>query len=278
MEKLQINISNHRDSPDITLMVFKGDLDAGMVKRIEREFAKLNALGRILIIADFSRVKFISSPVVGELMGCRERLIEKGGNLILIKLSKDIRQKFELMGANQVFDVSTDEKTAISKLYWENQNKPDEVNLSFTPNLNLVPNIRTFISNIVLQKGYPHKDVFRIETIVDEICNNAIEHGENGENDEIKLKCLIDKFKIDLRVTNKTNDKNVTQLQQLIDNEDKSNPQQDSKRGRGIRLVKMLSSSLKVEISRQGTMVQITKYKEKETHPEGGLNAGTIKS
>jgi hypothetical protein len=36
------------------------------------------------VIVDLENVDFVSSPAVGVLMGCRRRLIEKKGNLVLV--------------------------------------------------------------------------------------------------------------------------------------------------------------------------------------------------
>jgi anti-sigma regulatory factor (Ser/Thr protein kinase) len=119
------------------------------------------------------------------------------------------------------------------------------------------------VRRIVKQKGYNEKDAFRIETIVDEICNNAVEHGSHGaEGNEINLTVGIDRKKIEISVSNKIDPDKKESLKKMA--EYLANPKGafHETRGRGLALVKMLSNNFQINNSESGTCVQVTKFRE----------------
>jgi anti-sigma regulatory factor (Ser/Thr protein kinase) len=124
-----------------------------------------------------------------------------------------------------------------------------------------VPAVRRFISGIAKQKGYTARDSFRIETIVDEIANNAIEHGDASQP-EISLELRIDRRKFELHVRNKTLMDKANQLKHVIEANKETLNKGGDHRGRGLALVKLISHSINVSIDKTGTEVKITKMRE----------------
>jgi anti-sigma regulatory factor (Ser/Thr protein kinase) len=120
--------------------------------------------------------------------------------------------------------------------------------------------VRRFISGIAKQKGYTARDAFRIETIVDEIANNAIEHGDASQP-EISVELRIDRRKFELLVRNKTLMDKANQLKYVLE-ANKETAQSGDTRGRGLALVKLISNSINVSIDKSGTEVKITKMRE----------------
>ena len=106
-------------------------------------------------------------------------------------------------------------RTAINAYHWEVERKSEKVWLSFPPQLQFVPPVRQMVSRIARQKGYTQRDSFRIETIVDEVCNNAVEHGSEKVRKNIDLNINIDREKIELEVINASDPDKIENLKAL---------------------------------------------------------------
>jgi len=260
---LRIEHEKSKLCADVTVVSFQGTLDACDLNRVSEVFDGLIEDKNFYIVADLAELTFISSPAVGLLMGYKRRLVEQNGNLVLVGVTPEMKTKLSMMGADLIFSFHATLRSAINRFHWEYRNRPDVINLAFPADLVYVPAIRRFISQIVLQKGYNRKDGFRIETIVDEICNNAIEHGENVKLGEpIRVQCQVDNEKINFVVLNRTNAEKARQMEQVLQNLDQQPGSADSTRGRGLSLVKKLVKELDVNFTDNGTNVHITKLKE----------------
>ncbi len=245
----------------IVLLHFEGDLNAGDCAATAKIFQEIIDSRKYFIIALMENVTFVSSPFLGELMGCKLRLVEKGGNLVLVGLRYELREKLIMMGADKIFNFYPDTHTAYNHYHWEYTQTAQVVKVTMPPKLQSVPAVRRFISGIARQKGYTSRDAFRIETIVDEIANNAIEHGDASQG-EIGIELRIDRRKFELVVRNKTLMDKANQLKIVIDSNKEKAGGTDESRGRGLALVKLISNSINVSIDNSGTEVKITKMRE----------------
>ena len=261
---LEIEYEQSRFSSNIIIVRLRGTLEANNFLKLSNVFNKLLEGEKYYIILEMSCLTFISSSAVGMLMGYKRRLVEKNGNLMLAATGQEMKAKLNLMGADKVFSFYSDIRTAVNRFMWKYEKNEEVVNISLPVHMAYVPIARRFISRIALQKSYSRKDCFRIETIVDEICNNAIEHGNNTDNNNhIQIRFSITNDKIELHVINRTNQKNVDEMKKYMEmiDEKKALPMA-GERGRGLSLVRKLSDELKVEITEVGTNVHITKSKE----------------
>ncbi len=261
MAEFSFSWKSCEDDARITLLTLKGSLDLTSVENLMDSFESMVAEGRYFVIVDMEHVDFVSSPSVGALMGCRCRLIEKKGNLVLVGLSLSLREKLNLMGANRIFRYYNDVKTVLSDYRWEYDNLAQKVNLQIPANPAYVPAIRRMISSIVLQKGYNRKDAFRIETIVDELSNNAIEHGDHSQK-MFFIEFALDREKVELSVRNRTSEIDPSLARSVQEKFNNPVVDDESIRGRGLALVKMLSSELRLDIDAGGTTVHVTKVRE----------------
>ena len=142
------------------------------------------------------------------------------------------------------------------------ENSTTSYNIQFSGDISFVPPLRKFISEVALAKGYSSRDSYRIETIVDEIVNNAIEHGD-GLPPEISLETQINRRRFALTVRNRTAPDQSSRFKNVI--ESSRRPLRiDARRGQGLALVKLISDSLEVSFDGAGTKVTIT------TSPEEG--------
>ncbi len=244
----------------IMLLHFDGDLNATDCESTSKIFQAIIDSKKYFIIALMENVTFMSSPFLGELMGCKLRLVEKGGNLVIVGLNYDLRERLIQMGADKIFQFYPDTHTAYNHFHWEYSETSQVVQISLPPKLQAVPAVRRFIAGIAKQKGYTSRDSFRIETIVDEIANNAIEHGDTSQP-EISVELRIDRKKFELLIRNKTLMNKANQLKYVVDS-NKDRTQGNDQRGRGLALVKLISNSINVSIDKSGTEVKITKIRE----------------
>jgi len=264
MGQLRIEVTQSELAPDITILRFEGDLDNASIRSISDSFAVLLEKQATFVVADMARVTMLSSAALGELMGGRKALIEHGGDLVLACLSLPLKTKLTLLGANRIFRFHSDIRTAINAYRWEFEGRSESFSLSFPPELRFVPAVRQFASRLATQKGYGRRDAFRIETIVDEICNNAIEHAPTGNHDPVSISITIDRRKVEIDVVNMSDPEKLKSLKSFLDPSPKPVVHQgmDDRRGRGLALVKLLSNELNIDFSEQGTSVHATKLKE----------------
>ncbi len=153
---------------------------------------------------------------------------------------------------------------------------PEETYMILPDNLDFVPALRGLISEITGLRGFDARDRFRIETIVDEMCNNAIEHGyKNKDIKKLRYKvgsrdiifiCILYEDRVELIVRDKGgNEKNVLRIRNLLGGKKRENEDPTRKRGRGLDLIKMLSDDVSVYITDNGeTELRVIKYKKEE--------------
>jgi anti-anti-sigma factor len=261
MEPLKIEIKKSELRPDVSIWHFAGELDSASVEPINKNFTKFLQGKQFYAIAEMSKVTHISSSAVGELMGCRQVLNEKGGDLVIAGLNLDIKTKLNQLGATKIFKFHNDLRTALNAYTWDVEQKSENVWLSFPPELTFVPPVRQFVSRIARQKGYGQRDSFRIETIVDEACNNAVEHGAPDKLRDIELFLKIDRTKLEIEVVNLSDPKKIDSLK-AISKSILGTEEKKFERGRGLALIKMLSNDLAIDFSGKGTTVHVTKLRE----------------
>lgn len=245
------------------MLVFEGELRPEDGEAASRAFAEALAEGRSFVIAQMQNVTLITSPFVGVLMECRSGLVEKGGNLALVGLDFDLREQMSSLGADRIFPFYSDLQAAYRHFRSARGNLAQSISLTMSPRLSAVPAVRRLVSGLARQKGFGSKDAFRLETMVDEITNNAIEHGDPSQT-SISIEMRLDRMRVELLVRNKTEAEKSRNLarfagegsarQGLVGN--------SGSRGRGLALVKLISNSFNVSIDKNGTAVRVTKLRE----------------
>ncbi|MDG5815236.1 ATP-binding protein [Chitinispirillales bacterium ANBcel5] len=250
--------------PQVMIIRFCGELDSSCIGELSKCIEEaMQGEKRNFIIADMTGVTVLCSAALGEFMGNRKRLAENGGDLVFAGINRDLKQKLTLMGANKIFSFFSDIRSAASAYKWHFQKKAETVTLTFPSSLQMVPPVRQMASRLARKKGYGTRDAFRIETIVDEVCNNAVEHGKEGSDNEIKIILTMDKEKFDINVINISDPEKIASLKSFLDQaESKKHTGADQKRGRGLALIRMLSNKMSVECSEDGTNVRVTKIRE----------------
>jgi anti-anti-sigma factor len=250
--------------PEACLIRLSGNLDDKNAA-IDDCFSRIMDSDKKHVIADMSGTTMITSAAIGKLLGIKKRLAEIKGDLVLAALDVKHKMLLNLMGVNKIFKIFNDLRAATSAYAWEVKHEAEMVKISFPSDLRIVPPVRHFISQALRNKGYSDKDSFRIETIVDEICNNAVQHGARQNNDNITLRMKVNWDKVELDAENISDPQKIDSLNVHLNNlKDaiKIHTYADGKRGRGLALVKMLASELSANVTPTGTTVHVTKLKE----------------
>lgn len=257
---MKLNEFVNPSNPAIIHLEFYDDLAAEDCDLVLQKFQILVKEQKMFVLALMASVTSIAPPFLGALMDCKKKLTEKGGALVLVGLNASIMENFMQLGADKVFHFSADVPAAMHRINWEKADGTQILRLTLPPNLQIIPAARRLLSGIARQKGYSSRDAFRIETLVDEIANNAIEHGASDQSD-IYIEAKISRHKLELLVRNKTRLDKVGQLQEIIDS-NRAVLRGHATRGRGLALIKLISKSLNVTIDKNGTCVSVTKNRE----------------
>ena len=107
-------ITNQRQFGSVSIVDLRGNLGIGESSlTLRRTIRNLVESGRIKIILNFSEVDFIDSAGVGELAGAYMPLKSIGGGLKLLNPTKRVHGVLQIAQLDKIFEVFTDEQTAI---------------------------------------------------------------------------------------------------------------------------------------------------------------------
>jgi|TergutMp193P3_1026864.scaffolds.fasta_scaffold82287_3 anti-anti-sigma factor len=215
--------------------------------------------GNLFVVVNLENVNFIDSPFVGTLMGCRKMLQQNGGDLAICSMSHFLQERLSIMGLDRVFHFYTTPQTAALDFHYLGSREM----FSFTLPLqrSSVTLIRRFTCSVLTQKGFKPRLIFHIETILDELCNNAVEYSA-PESKNFFTSVSISRKKILLVVKNTHGNLNKIAMDTLFNRYKNPTIDDESVRGRGISLVRMLSNSVNMDVSQTKIIVQVTKIVE----------------
>jgi len=215
--------------------------------------------GNLFVVVNLENVNFIDSPFVGTLMGCRKLLQQNGGDLAICSVSQFLQERLSIMGLDRVFHFYTTPQTAALDFHYLGSREL----FSFTMPLQryCVTLLRRFICSVLAQKGFKPKLIFHMETILDELANNAVEYSD-ASSKSFFVSISISRKKIILIVKNSHGDMDKIAVDTLFNKYKNPTIDEDSTRGRGISLVRMLSNSVNMDISQTKIIVQVTKIVE----------------
>ncbi|MFA5830086.1 MAG: ATP-binding protein [Candidatus Gracilibacteria bacterium] len=145
------------------------------------------------------------------------------------------------------------------------ENKPVKITITLPTNAYFMSGIRDFTLSLIRNMTeFSEQWAFRFQSVVDELCNNAIEHG-TAPGDDIKITFISNPHEsIEILVEDKNNGTNKTtaeQLKQLIDERRKPNYIHKGIRGRGLsKIVAEWTDELEFkDIENNGILVRVKK-------------------
>ena len=147
----------------------------------------------------------------------------------------------------------------------------ERVRVDFPGDLEYIPAIRKFISDVAIVNRFPRRFAFRTEVIIDEICSNAVIHGSPALESLVGVECHVFTDRLEIFVDNvkgKGDDvkKLTRRLAEKLDNELKD----DRREGRGLKIVKLLSNKVSL-VKKKSNRVQVRVVKNHEDKPSSAL-------
>jgi anti-sigma regulatory factor (Ser/Thr protein kinase) len=144
-----------------------------------------------------------------------------------------------------------------------------EFKFEMPANLEFVPVIRVAIQSIAFIFGFNDKEAYEIEFVVDEICNNAIEHGSKGKGNVITMECKFDKQYVEINFKDSGSphfkvDEILEEGQRLMEEESVTLKLDLFRRKRGLIIVQKYVDKLDISSSPDGTVVKIVKKSHKD--------------
>jgi stage II sporulation protein AA (anti-sigma F factor antagonist) len=211
------------------------------------------------VVVNLENINFMDSPFVGTLMGSRRLLQQKGGDLAICSISHFLQDRLSIMGLNRVFHFYSTPQTAISDFHF--LGSKEQFSLDLPLQRSCVTILRRFICSVLAQKGFKSKLIFHIETIIDELANNAVDYSDS-ESKTFSVSVSISRTKIVLVTKNSHSKMDKSTMGTILGKYQNPVIDMDSPRGRGIPLVKMLSNSVNVDFNQTEIIVQVTKIVE----------------
>ncbi len=146
------------------------------------------------------------------------------------------------------------------------ENKPTKIKITLPSNAYFMSGIRDFTLNLIKNMtDFSEQWAFRFQSVVDELCNNAIEHG-TAPGDDIKITFISNPHEsIEILVEDKNNGTNkvkANDLKQLINERRQPNYVHKGIRGRGLsKIVAEWTDEMEfIDIEDGGLLVRVKKY------------------
>jgi len=221
------------------------------------------------VIADFGSSSEICDETIREIVKFAHGFSAKYfGKLCFVAQNEEALKKINFVHNGGFLKNFRNIGDAINYFYWDSCKERNVLRVKMPSDIGLVPSVRTCINDFVSLCGIERKAAFQIEMIIDELCNNAIEHGTQDERKSIEVLFSINEEQIEINIYNgyspraakeKTGHeigKNMEKWAEL------PNRTENDFRGRGLGLVKTFSDSYEINSSGDGTWVHVIKKRK----------------
>ncbi len=261
MSELQISVQICDEEPEVTVVGLSGEVGLESIPCLVDRIETLIRNGKIHLLIDLSKVTFLSAPVLGALMGCRAHLLHLAGSISFLLPRSELAVNLEEMGVGLVFRYYENRNAFLDDFRWYYRNVSRKLSLKVPAEPAYVPPLRHLVSRILLNKGYSSREAFHLEMIVDELANNAVEHGSSEKH--IMLDLLLSHSSAMLTVRNHCMVLSAENQKQLLEKFENPVIDVNSSRGRGISLVKKLSDKIHVSLGDDWVQVCVSKRRER---------------
>jgi len=144
---------------------------------------------------------------------------------------------------------------------------PYTVSVRLPSDLEIIPSIRKFVSEVLQVSGFSAKFAFRSEIIIDAICNNAITHGSaaGGADSDVELSCVIHGDRIEVVVKDHGGSQaDIAKLKEAVRRTRMGLPLPDYEAGgMGLEIVKLLSETIDINVDENNvTSIHVVRKRE----------------
>jgi anti-sigma B factor antagonist len=84
---------------------FTGDLDATNVESVLDRICNLVNEGKVMIVADFKKLRYVNSTGLGILLHLSKSAREKGGSFKIANVNENVYEIIEIIGATSLLDI-----------------------------------------------------------------------------------------------------------------------------------------------------------------------------
>jgi len=145
---------------------------------------------------------------------------------------------------------------------------PYVITVKLPSDLEIIPSIRKFVSEVLQVSGFSAKFAFRAEIIVDAICNNAICYGSGGDTDsEVEVDCQVHSDRMEVVVKDRGGSaSHIRRLQEAVQGDRSGGlpfTGDAEASGMGLEIVKLLSESIEFNVDENNlTSVHVVRKRE----------------
>jgi anti-sigma regulatory factor (Ser/Thr protein kinase) len=143
---------------------------------------------------------------------------------------------------------------------------PYTISVRLPSDLEIIPSIRKFVSEVLQVSGFSAKFAFRSEIIIDAICNNAITHGSAGSADnDVELSCVIHSDRVEVVVKDSGGSpSDIEKLKEAVRRNRLGLPLPDYEAGgMGLEIVKLLSETIDIAVDENNvTSIHVVRKRE----------------
>jgi anti-sigma regulatory factor (Ser/Thr protein kinase) len=160
------------------------------------------------------------------------------------------------------------------------QNESNVLTIRFPGDLEYIPSVRKFISEILQVRGFTPKFAYRTEIIVDELCNNAVTHGCLSADATVELTSVLFPDHVEFRVRDEGGTReDIDRLRRTLEGTEKYSEsmliaEKAPAAGLGLEIVRMLSEELRLEVD-ENDLMSIHVVRKREDQSVTTNSAGT---
>ena len=103
-----------RESNDVKILEFEGNLDSNTSPDAEAKLNELIDNGSQKLLVNFGKLNFISSAGLRVLLATAKKLKGTGGNLQICNLNPTVQEVFDISGFGSILRVASTEEEALS--------------------------------------------------------------------------------------------------------------------------------------------------------------------
>jgi serine/threonine-protein kinase RsbW len=130
--------------------------------------------------------------------------------------------------------------------------KPLQVRVKFPGDLDYIPAVRKFFSEVLQVCKFSSKFAFRSEIIIDETCNNAVTYGCRGPEAVVEAVCDVYPERVELQVRDSGGrPEDLKRLRASMKKQEDAKSKSQSRKddvGLGLEIVRMLSEVVDLDI------------------------------
>lgn len=102
---------------DVVIIKIEGELDALVAPKLKDKITKEMENGSKYFVIDFENLVHINSLAMGILRGKLKLVKDMGGDIKLVKLNDHIKEIFEMIGLDEIFEIYESENEAVNSYY-----------------------------------------------------------------------------------------------------------------------------------------------------------------